>query len=43
MDALELNNQIAQLITDFIAYIPTIGEFDPSNERPKNGGYLNIS
>lgn len=34
MDALELNNQIAQLITDFIAYIPTIGEFDPSNERP---------
>lgn len=34
MDALELNNQIAQLITDFIAYIPTIREFDPSNERP---------
>lgn len=34
MDALELNNQIAQLIVDFIAYIPTIGEFDPSNERP---------
>ena len=34
MDALELNNQIAQLITDFIAYIPTIEEFDPSNERP---------
>lgn len=34
MNALEFNNQIAQLITDFIAYIPTIGEFDPSNERP---------
>lgn len=26
MDALELNNQIAQLIVDFIAYIPTIGD-----------------
>lgn len=34
MDVLELNNQIAQLIVDFIAYIPTIGEFDPSNKRP---------
>lgn len=35
MDALELNNQIAQLIVvNFIAYIPTIAQFDPSNERP---------
>ncbi len=34
MNALEFNNQIAQLITDFIATIPTIGEFDPNNERP---------
>lgn len=34
MNALEFNNQIAQLITNFIASIPTIGEFDPNNERP---------
>lgn len=34
MNSLEFNNQIAQLITDFIAYIPTIGQFDPNNERP---------
>lgn len=34
MNALEFNNKIANLITRFIAYIPTIGEFDPSNERP---------
>lgn len=29
MNALEFNNQIAQLITDFIAYIPTIGGIRP--------------
>ena len=33
MNAPEFNNQIA-LITIFIANIPTIGEFDPNNERP---------
>lgn len=34
MNALEFNNQIAQLITGFIANIPTIAQFDPENERP---------
>lgn len=34
MNTLKFNNQIVNLITDFIAYIPTIGEFDPNNERP---------
>ena len=34
MNALEFNNQIANLITGFIANIPTIGQFDPKNERP---------
>lgn len=34
MNALEFNNQIANLITGFIANIPTIGQFDPENERP---------
>lgn len=35
MNALELNNQIANLITRFITNIPTIGQFDPSrNQRP---------
>lgn len=34
MNALEFNNQIAQLITKFITNIPTIGQFDPNNERP---------
>ena len=34
MNALEFNNQIANLITGFIANIPTIGQFDPNNERP---------
>lgn len=30
MNALEFNNQIANLITRFITNIPTIGQFDPS-------------
>lgn len=34
MNALEFNNQIANLITKFITNIPTIGQFDPKNERP---------
>lgn len=34
MNALEFNNQIANLITRFIANIPTIAQFDPNNERP---------
>lgn len=33
MNALEFNNQIANLITGFIANIPTIAQFDPNNER----------
>ena len=34
MNALEFNNQIANLITRFITNITTIGQFDPENERP---------
>lgn len=34
MNALKFNNQIANLITRFIANIPTIAQFDPENERP---------
>ena len=34
MNALEFNNQFANLITRFITNIPTIGQFDPENERP---------
>lgn len=34
MNALEFNNQIANLITGFIANIPTIAQFNPENERP---------
>lgn len=34
MNALEFNNKIANLITKFITNIPTIGQFDPKNERP---------
>lgn len=34
MNAPEFNNQIANLITGFIANIPTIAQFDPENERP---------
>lgn len=34
MNAQEFNNQIANLITGFIANIPTIAQFDPNNERP---------
>ena len=33
MNALKFNNQIANLITRFITNIPTIGQFDPNNER----------
>lgn len=42
MDALELNNQIAQLITDFIAHIPTIGQFDPSRSQRPNRDFIPI-
>lgn len=34
MNALKFNNQIANLITGFIANIPTIAQLDPNNERP---------
>ena len=34
MNALKFNNQIANLITGFIANIPTIAQFDPNNKRP---------
>ena len=34
MNILEFNNKIANLITKFITNIPTIGQFDPENERP---------
>lgn len=34
MNTLEFNNKIANLITGFIANIPTIGQFDPNNKRP---------
>ena len=34
MNALEFNNKIANLITKFITNIPTMGQFDPNNERP---------
>ncbi len=34
MNALKFNNQIAKLIIRFITNIPTIGQFDPENERP---------
>lgn len=34
MNALEFNNKIANLITGFIANIPTIAQFDPENKRP---------
>lgn len=34
MNALDFNNKIANLITKFITNIPTIGQFDPENERP---------
>lgn len=37
MNALEFNNQIANLITRFITNIPTIGQFDPENKRPNRG------
>lgn len=34
MNALEFNNKIANLITKFITNIPTMGQFDPSSQRP---------
>lgn len=34
MNALEFNNQIANLITGFIANIPTIAQFDQEWEIP---------
>lgn len=41
MNALEFNNQIANLITGFIANIPTIAQFDPNNERPNKEFHSN--
>lgn len=42
MNALEFNNKIANLITGFIANIPTIAQFDPNNERPPNRDFIPI-
>lgn len=41
MNALEFNNKIANLITKFITNIPTIGQFDPNNERPNKDFHSN--
>lgn len=42
MNALELNNQIANLITRFITNIPTIGQFDPSRNQRPNRDFIPI-
>ena len=42
MNALEFNNQIANLITGFIANIPTIGQFDPSRSQRPNRDFIPI-
>lgn len=43
MNALEFNNQIANLITRFITNIPTIGQFDPENERPNRISWITFN
>lgn len=42
MNALEFNNQIANLITKFITNIPTIGQFDPSRSQRPNKDFISI-
>lgn len=42
MNALEFNNQIANLITRFITNIPTIGQFDPSRSQRSNRDFIPI-
>lgn len=42
MNALEFNNQIANLITRFITNIPTIGQFDPSRNQRPNRDFIPI-
>lgn len=42
MNALEFNNQIANLITKFITNIPTIGQFDPSRSQRPNRDFIPI-
>lgn len=42
MNALEFNNQIANLITKFITNIPTIGQFDPSRSQRPNRDFISI-
>lgn len=42
MNALEFNNQIANLITGFIANIPTIAQFDPSRSQRPNKDFIPI-
>lgn len=42
MNALEFNNQIANLITKFITNIPTIGQFDPSKSQRPNKDFIPI-
>lgn len=42
MNALEFNNQIANLITGFIANIPTIAQFDPSRSQRPNRDFIPI-
>lgn len=42
MNALEFNNQIANLITRFITNIPTIGQIDPSRSQRPNRDFIPI-
>lgn len=42
MNALEFNNQIANLITGFITNIPTIGQFAPSRSQRPNKDFIPI-
>lgn len=42
MNALEFNNQIANLIIKFITNIPTIGQFDPSRSQRPNRDFIPI-
>lgn len=42
MNALKFNNKIANLITEFITNIPTIGQFDPSRSQRPNKDFIPI-
>lgn len=42
MNALEFNNQIANLITKFITNIPTIGQIDQSRSQRPNRDFIPI-